>query len=241
MLSNLGSTQEKRVEKRASDWDIARGPELNVVCVECRPDGHRPKVLPAFTTVPGLPDDAFEHDGQITRRDLRVSALSRLAPCPGELLWDLGAGAGSIAIEWLRSDPRCEAIAVERDDSRIEMIRHNASKLGVPGLETVHGQVPEVLAELPTPHAIFVGGGATAEGTLEQCWSALAPGGRMVVHATNLETETVVVQHQRRLGGELTRIAVETAGPLGGFTGWAPARPVVQWSLAKPFDDTDAG
>ena len=240
MLSNLGSAQEKRLEKRAVDWDIAKGPELNVVCIECRPDGHRPTVLPAFTTVPGLPDDAFENDGQITKRDLRVSALARLAPCPGELLWDLGAGAGSIAIEWMRTDPRCEAIAVERDDSRIEMIRHNAAKLGVPGLETVHGQVPECLEDLPTPNAIFVGGGATAPGALEQCWNALAPGGRLVEHAVTLETEAVVVQHHHRLGGELTRISVESAGPLGGFTGWAPARPVVQWSLAKPFDEVPA-
>ncbi|HET7736772.1 MAG TPA: precorrin-6y C5,15-methyltransferase (decarboxylating) subunit CbiE [Nocardioidaceae bacterium] len=236
MLSNLGSTQERRVERMATQWEIARGPELNVVCIECRPDGHRKTFHPAFTTVPGLPDDAFENDGQITKRDLRIAALARLAPCPGELLWDLGAGAGSIAIEWLRSDPRCTAIAVERDDSRIDMIKHNASKLGVPGLEIVHGQVPESLSGLPTPDAIFVGGGATAPGALELCWEALAPGGRLVVHAVTLETEVVLVDHHHRFGGELTRISVETAGPLGGFTGWAPARPVVQWSVAKPFD-----
>jgi len=236
VLSDLGSSHERRIQKRAADWGLLRAPDLNVVCVECRPDGHRPTVLPAFTTVPGLPDDAFENDGQITKRDLRISALARLAPCPGELLWDLGAGAGSIAIEWLRSDPRCSAIAVERDDSRIEMIRRNASKLGVPGLQTVHGQVPESLQGLPTPNAIFVGGGATAEGAIEQCWAALAPGGRLVVHAVTLETEAVVLQHHRRLGGELTRISVETVGPLGGFHGWTPARAVVQWSLSKPYD-----
>ena len=237
VLSNLGSSQERRTQKRAADWGLLKAPELNVVCVDCRPDGHRPKVLPAFTTVPGLPDDAFENDGQITKRDLRISALARLAPCPGELLWDLGAGAGSIAIEWLRSDPRCSAIAVERDDSRIEMIRRNASKLGVPSLQTLHGQVPESLHGLPTPNAIFVGGGATAVGALEACWEALAPGGRLVVHAVTLETEAVVVQHHRRLGGELTRISVETAAPLGGFTGWSPARAVVQWSLSKPYEN----
>ncbi|HSV38058.1 MAG TPA: precorrin-6y C5,15-methyltransferase (decarboxylating) subunit CbiE [Nocardioidaceae bacterium] len=236
VLSNLGSSQERRRSTRADAWLGERVPELNVVCVECRPDGHKPKFLPAFTTVPGLPDDAFENDGQITRRDVRVSALARLAPCPGELLWDLGAGAGSIAIEWLRSDPRCTAIAVERDDSRIDMIRHNASKLGVPDLETVHGQVPESLEGLPTPNAIFVGGGATATGAIEQCWEALAPGGRLVVHAVTIETEAVVLEHYRRLGGELTRISVESVGPLGGFHGWAPARAVVQWFLSKPFE-----
>ncbi len=242
VLSNLGSSQERRTEKRADTWGSVKAPELNVVCVECRPDGHAPKVMPAFTTVPGLPDDAFENDGQITKRDLRISALSRLAPCPGELLWDLGAGAGSIAIEWLRADPRCRAIAVERDDSRIEMIRRNASKLGVPALKTLHGQVPESLHGLPTPDAIFVGGGATAVGTIEQCWAALAPGGRLVVHAVTLETEAAILEHHRRLGGELTRIMVETAAPLGGFTGWSPARAIVQWSLAKPYDtSSDSG
>lgn len=236
VLSHLGSVQERRVERVAADWGREKTPELNIVCVECHTAGATPTVLPAFTTVPGLPDAAFEHDGQVTTRDVRVSALARLAPCPGQMLWDLGAGAGTIAIEWLRSDPRCRAVAVERDDSRIEMIRHNAAKLGVPALVTVHGQVPESLAGLPTPDAIFVGGGATAAGALDRCWAALAPGGRLVVHATNLETEAVVMAHHRRLGGELTRISVETAGPLGGFTGWQPARPVLQWSIAKPFE-----
>jgi precorrin-6Y C5,15-methyltransferase (decarboxylating) len=240
VLSELGSSRERRVQERAADWRRLTAPDPNVVCVECVPDGQGPTVLPAFTTVPGLPDDAFENDGQITPRDVRVSALARLAPCPGELLWDLGAGVGSVAIEWLRSDPRCSAIAVERDDSRIEIIRRNASRLGVPGLRTVHGQVPEALHGLPAPRAIFVGGGATASGALEQCWSALDPGGRLVVHAATLDTESVVLQYYRRLGGELTRISVETAGPLGGFTGWSPDRAVVQWALSKPFATSDS-
>lgn len=176
----------------------------------------------------GLPDDAFEHDGQLTKRDLRASALARLAPSPGELLWDVGAGAGSVGIEWSRVHPLNRAIAIERSPERAARITRNAHTLGVPELRVVVGAVPEALERLPKPHAIFIGGGLTAPGVLEAC---LATGARLVAHGVTLESEQALTKAYTEHGGELVRIGVEQAAPLGGFTGWTPARVVTQWSF----------
>lgn len=230
VLGDLGSDAESRLERTAAGFGAPDVSRLNVVCVDVRADGPG---TPVLAPVPGLPDEAFEHDGQLTKRDLRASALSRLAPCPGELLWDVGAGAGSVGIEWLRADPRCRAVAVEAHPGRADRIGRNAARLGVPGLEVRLGHAPDALAGLARPHAVFVGGGASAPGVLEACWSALRPGGRLVVHAVTLETEAVVRDWWSRVGGELTRLSVERAEPIGSFTGWAPARPVVQWAVTR--------
>ncbi|MFJ9317039.1 precorrin-6y C5,15-methyltransferase (decarboxylating) subunit CbiE [Pimelobacter simplex] len=182
----------------------------------------------------GLPDDAFENDGQLTKRDVRASALSRLAPVPGALLWDVGAGAGSVAVEWLRAHPLTSAVAVEADPERAARIGRNAARLGVPRLDVVTGRAPDALSGLPRPDAVFVGGGATAPGLLDRCREALAPGGRLVAHGVTLETERLLVDAFHAHGGELTRLAVEHVTPLGGrFTGWTPARAVVQWAWTK--------
>ena len=220
VLGDLGSTAETRRSEPQG------APALNVVCVEVR------GASAATSLAPGLPDEAYEHDGQLTKRDVRASALARLGPRPGELLWDVGAGAGSIAIEWLRASPRCRAIAVERNHDRVKRIAANAQQLGVPGLQVVHGVAPAALADLPRPDAVFVGGGARAE-VLDLAWSALRPGGRLVVHAVTVETEMIVTQAWQRLGGELTRIAVEHLEQIGGYHGWRPSRAVVQWSVVK--------
>ncbi|GAA4619286.1 precorrin-6y C5,15-methyltransferase (decarboxylating) subunit CbiE [Saccharopolyspora hordei] len=229
VLSDLGSEQEDRIDATADDWDRPVAPALNVIAVECRAAaGTRP--LP---TTPGLPDDAFEHDGQLTKREVRAVTLARLAPAPRQLLWDVGAGAGSIAIEWMRSDPSCRAIAIEHREDRSQRIVANASALGVPGLQVVTGAAPRALDGLEQPDAVFVGGGGTAPGALEACWAALRPGGRLVVNAVTLELEALVADWQRRVGGDLVRISVERAAPIGGFTGWRPARPVTQWVVDK--------
>jgi precorrin-6Y C5,15-methyltransferase (decarboxylating) len=229
VLSDLGGQDEAREERSASAWVGRDAPGLNVVCVECRALAG----TPLRPTVPGLPDDAFEHDGQLTKRDLRASALARLAPVAGHLLWDVGAGAGSVAVEWMRTDPRCRAVAVEAQPARAARIGRNAVLLGVPGLHVVTGRAPDALAELPAPDAVFVGGGASRPGVLEACWAALRPGGRLVVHAVTLETEHLLHAWYRDRGGELTRLVVERAEPLGGFSGWSPARAVVQWAVTK--------
>jgi precorrin-6Y C5,15-methyltransferase (decarboxylating) len=181
----------------------------------------------------GLPEDAFDHDGQITKRDVRASALARLSPLPNQLLWDVGAGAGSVAIEWMRAHPTCRAVAVEAREDRAARITANAATLGVPALDVVTGHAPEVLEGLEAPHAVFVGGGATEEGLLAACWSALRAGGRLVVHGVTLETEAILARQYAELGGELTRLHVEHAAPIGTFTGWTPSRAITQWSVTK--------
>jgi precorrin-6Y C5,15-methyltransferase (decarboxylating) len=223
VLGDLGSDRASRVSATAESWQGA-GPRLNVIALDLA--GPR-----AGGWVAGLPDDAFEHDGQLTKRDLRASALARLAPVPGEHLWDVGAGAGSVGIEWLRAHPACTATAVEADAGRAARIARNAARLGVPGLRVVTGQAPSALTGLAAPDAVFVGGGATREGVLEACLAALRPGGRLVVHGVTLETERLLAGAYAAHGGELTRIAVETAAPVGSFTGWTPARTVTQWAL----------
>ncbi|GAA1742834.1 precorrin-6y C5,15-methyltransferase (decarboxylating) subunit CbiE [Aeromicrobium alkaliterrae] len=232
-LGHLGGADESRVEGVAADWDHAV-PTLHVLAIEVV---GRPAVA-GLGWVAGLPDDAFDHDGQITKRDLRASALARLAPTPGALLWDVGAGAGSVGIEWMRAHPTCRTVAVESHPDRVVRIARNAMRLGVPDLGVVQGRAPDALVDLPTPDAVFVGGGATRDGVLEAAWEALRPGGRLVVHAVTLETERVVVDWAARLGGELTRVSVETAQPIGTFTGWTPARAVVQWAVTKSPKET---
>lgn len=230
VLENLGGEKENRLTGQAQDWQHQPGAALNVVAIECSADPGTP-VLPLIA---GLPDDAFEHDGQLTKRDLRASALARLAPLPGALLWDVGAGAGSVAVEWSRAHPANRAIAFERDPERAARITRNAERLGVPELRVVTGSAPDALAGRETPDAIFVGGGVSAPGMLRACLDALAPGGRLVAHGVTLETERTLAEAYLAHGGELTRIAVEQAAPLGGFTGWQPARTVTQWSFTQP-------
>jgi precorrin-6Y C5,15-methyltransferase (decarboxylating) len=225
VLADLGAADERRIDGTAAGWS-ADVPALNVVAVEL--DG---PALGAW--VAGLPDEAYDHDGQLTKRDLRASALARLQPQPGQLLWDVGAGAGSVGIEWLRAHPTCRAVAIERDPDRAARVAGNAARLGVPSLEVVTGAAPDCLASLPTPDAIFVGGGATRPGLLDRCLAALGTGGRLVVHGVTLETEALLARMHADHGGELTRISVEQAAPIGSFTGWTPSRAVTQWAVVR--------
>jgi precorrin-6B C5,15-methyltransferase / cobalt-precorrin-6B C5,C15-methyltransferase len=228
VLGDLDTEAESRSDVAARDW-TGPAPALNVICVACADTAR------GASLAPGLPDEVFDHDGQLTKRDLRASALARLMPRPAELLWDVGAGAGSIAIEWLRSDPGCRAIAIEHNLDRVKRIRGNAEALGVPALEVLHAEAPSALPSLPRPHAVFVGGGATRE-TLERSWSALRPGGRLVVHAVTQETEMIMVDCWKRYGGELSRLSVEHLEPIGRYHGWRPARAVAQWSAVKDVE-----
>ncbi|MGH3412418.1 MAG: precorrin-6y C5,15-methyltransferase (decarboxylating) subunit CbiE [Marmoricola sp.] len=232
VLSDLDGPGEQRLARTAREWRGRSVPSLSVACVECRAE----PAAAVWPRVPGLPDEAFEHDGQLTKRDLRAAALARLGPTAGDLLWDVGAGAGSVAIEWLRTDPRCRAVAVESDQTRAERIAGNARRLGVPALEVVPGRAPGALAGLPRPDAVFVGGGTSAPGLLEECWAVLRDRGRLVAHAVTHEGEQRLLQLCRKHGGELTRTSVEHAEPIGRFTGWAPARPVVQWAVTRKGD-----
>lgn len=205
---------------------------LNVVALEIVQQGD----TAVAGLAPGRSDVLFEHDGQITRRDIRAMTLARLSPRPGERLWDIGAGSGSVSIEWLLLDDSLEAVAIERDDTRSQRIRRNAETLGVPRLEIVQGQAPEALNELTTPQAIFVGGGVSNMALMARCFDALAPGGRLVANAVTLESELALGECHRLLGGELMRLSLEQTAPLGSMIGWTPARTITQWVWTKPTD-----
>ena len=228
VLGDLGDDRETIMESTADDFP-GDSPRLNIVALQLKGP-----LLTGWAT--GLPDDAFEHDGQLTKRDLRAAALARLLPAPGQLLWDVGAGAGSVGIEWMRAHPTCRAVAVEADPQRAERITRNAKSLGVPALHVVCGTAPESLSELATPDAIFIGGGASRPGVFQRCVDALPGGGRIVVHGVTVETEALLAAAYSEHGGELTRIHVEHAAPVGSFTGWTPARAVTQWAFTKPVD-----
>ncbi|MFB6904146.1 precorrin-6y C5,15-methyltransferase (decarboxylating) subunit CbiE [Streptomyces bacillaris] len=230
VLEQLGSEAEAYADGTAESWAHAPGDRLNVIAVECRATADALRL----GAVPGLPDEAYEHDGQLTKRHIRAATLATLAPAPGELLWDVGGGSGSIAIEWMRAHRTCRAVSVERDPVRAERITRNAERLGVPALHVVTGPAPATLAELDPPDAVFIGGGLTAPGLLDACWEALRPGGRLVANTVTLESEALLGERYRSCGGELTRLTVAHAVPVGGFTGWRQAMPVTQWSVRKP-------
>jgi precorrin-6Y C5,15-methyltransferase (decarboxylating) len=181
--------------------------------------------------VPGLADDAFVHDGQITKREVRAVTLAYLMPYRNALLWDVGAGSGSISVEWMRAGGR--AVAIENKSERIEMIRQNAAEFGLSGLQIVEGEAPDALAGLKAPDAIFIGGGVTGEGLFEACWEALKPGGRLVANAVTVEGEMALASLQLQFGGDLVRMAVSRAEPVGRFSAFKPMMPVTLWSVQK--------
>ena len=225
VLEQLGGPAERRRSATAREW-VARPPgdvdDLNVIAVRYLPDERRFAVLP---------DDAFANDGQITKQPMRALTLAALAPRPGELLWDVGAGSGSIAIEWCRSGTGCRAAAFERDEQRRKRITENAVAFGA--RVEVHVDAPEAFDFVAPPAAIFIGGGLTQPGLLEACFDRLPTGGRLVANAVTVESESILAQWYSRHGGELWRFEHQHGEPLGGFTGWRRSMPVTQWSVVK--------
>ncbi|ODQ90343.1 bifunctional cobalt-precorrin-7 (C(5))-methyltransferase/cobalt-precorrin-6B (C(15))-methyltransferase [Mycolicibacterium flavescens] len=226
VLEQLGGPTERRRSATAREL-AARPPgdvdDLNVVAVRYLPDERR---------FGALPDDAFAHDGQITKQPMRALTLAALAPRPGQRLWDVGAGSGSVAIEWCRSGPGCRAVAFESDDRRRKRIVDNATTFGV--RVDVHAGAPEAFDAAPPPDVVFIGGGLTQPGLLQACFDRLPSGGRLVANAVTVESEALVAQWYSQYGGELRRFAHYRGDPLGGFTGWRPAMPVTQWTVTKP-------
>ncbi|QJI42603.1 precorrin-6y C5,15-methyltransferase (decarboxylating) subunit CbiE [Pseudomonas sp. ADAK2] len=232
VLEHLGGEAERRIDGVANDWTLSGVADLNVIAIECIAEPGTPRL----SRLAGLPDSAFKHDGQLTKRDVRAITLARLAPTPGELLWDVGAGSGSIGIEWMRAHPSCRALAIEADDGRQLLIEHNRDALGVPGLQLIRGSAPQALAELERPDAIFIGGGVTRDGVLDSCWAALKPGGRLIANAVTLQSEMTLMAWYEQHGGELTRIHVAQAQPLGEFDTWRQALPITLLDVTKPLD-----
>jgi precorrin-6Y C5,15-methyltransferase (decarboxylating) len=230
VLEHLGGAAERHIDGRADAWGAGHVAALNLIAIECRAADDA-RVLPLTS---GLPDDAWIHDGQLTKRDIRAITLARLAPRPNELLWDVGAGCGSIGIEWMRAHPSCRAIAIEAHPERQRFIEHNRDALGVPALQIVAGRAPDALDGLAAPDAIFVGGGVTVSGVLDTCWERLKSGGRLVANAVTLQGEAALVAWRASHGGTLTRIALAQAQPLGGFDTWRQALPITLLESRKP-------
>ena len=229
VLEHMGGPREQRHEATAQSWGDRPAANLNLVAVDCVAG----VVAITRSRLPGLPDNAFEHDGQLTKREVRAATLAALAPLPGDRLWDIGAGSGAVAIEWLRSHRSLSAIAIERDVARVGVIRRNAAELGTPRLRIVEGEAPEALAGLPSPDAVFIGGGLTAPGLVDAVWSALPRRGRLVANAVTLESEALLVDVHRRWGGRLTRIAISHVEPIGPLHAWKPLMPVTQLAVVK--------
>ena len=237
VLSHLGGEKERMHEATAESYRAGEAvADLNTLAIECVAAPGAPLV----PRTPGLADELYEHDGQLTKREVRAITLAALGPVPGHLLWDVGAGCGSVGIEWMRAHPDCRAVAIEPDAGRVAMIAANAAALGTPGLEVVTGRAVPALEGLTRPDAVFVGGGITEPGMLERCWSALAPGGRMVANVVSVEGEAVLDRWHRSHGGSLTRIAITRCEPLGRYRGWRPLMPVTQLAATKGVDEAVA-
>lgn len=225
VLEHMGGDKERIITGIASSWDVSDIAELNVIALTCIASPHS---LP-LSRLAGLSDSAYHHDGQLTKKEVRSVTLAALSPLPGQLLWDVGAGCGSISIEWLRSHPRCRAIAIEKNSKRLQYLRDNAAALGVPHLKIISGEAPTALTDLPQPDAIFIGGGVSVPQMLETCWESLPRGGRLVANTVTVEGEYKLLQWQKELGGELIRIGIQRAEPVGTFLGWKAMCPITQW------------
>jgi precorrin-6Y C5,15-methyltransferase (decarboxylating) len=229
VFENLGGTSERRREEPAKSWSIERCGDLNLIALVCVADDS----IKPLSLVPGLPEDAFETDGQLTKREVRAATLARLAPLPGQRLWDVGAGSGTIGIEWMRAHPSCSCVAFEMREDRVIRIQTNAKRLGVPTLKVIAGTAPTSFNGLDAPNAIFIGGGLMAERMFEECWARLSNGGRLVVNAVTIESEANLAILNKLYGGELVRILVARAEPIGSVLGWRPLMPITQWAVVK--------
>ena len=230
VLEAMGGARERIRHATASNFDIEEIQPLNTIAIEMVAE---PEAI-IIPLAPGLDDDVFEHDGQLTKREVRAVTLSSLQPLQGQLLWDIGLGAGSVAIEWLLRHPSLRAIGIEARSDRAGRAARNAAALGVPELEIVQGRAPEALAGLTRPDAVFIGGGMMDDGVFDAAWSALKSGGRLVANAVSLETEARLAGYFQHFGGDLVRLQVARADRVGAMSGWRPAMPVTQWRVRKP-------
>jgi precorrin-6B C5,15-methyltransferase / cobalt-precorrin-6B C5,C15-methyltransferase len=230
VLEALGGPRERMRSVSAAAGMLNDVEPLNLVAVEVAAEPGA-RILPLAR---GLPEALFEHDGQITKAEVRAVTLASLAPRAGELLWDVGCGSGSVAIEWSLCHPANRAIGIEARADRAARAGRNALALGVPRLSVVTGEAPAALADLPPPDAVFVGGGATRAGTLEACWTALRGGGRLVASAVTIETEACLLTARKAFGGTLVRLSIDRLDAIGSMHGFRPAMTVTQWAATKP-------
>ena len=228
VLEAMGGPRERARETIAGAFDLTDIDPLNTLAVECVGGVGAQRCSRGV-----LPDDAFAHDGQITKQSIRAIVLAALSPRDGELLWDIGAGSGSVAIEWLRLASRADAVAIEARQVRADRIAQNATRHGV-APKIIVGEAPRALAGLPAPDAVFIGGGTSDPTVIDAAVTALKPAGRLVANAVTLEAQSELIRRHEALGGELHWLQHAQAGPVGGFSGWRPAMPIVQWRWTKP-------
>ena len=233
VMEHLGGPRERIIQMTADKFMLENPQfaDFNTLGIDCVSGAD----TQTWSPVTGLPDDAYLHDGQLTKREVRAATMSILQPLPDQHLWDVGAGCGSIGIEWMRAAARCSATAIETKPERLVMIAANAKNLGVPDLKIVEGEAPDALKGLIQPDAIFVGGGITGEGVFDACWAALKPGGHLVANVVTLEGEAKLIGLRASYGGDMTRISVSHASPVGRYCGWKSLMPVTIWSVAKPL------
>lgn len=229
VLEHMGGPEEAVHGGNATDFTTTNFRDFNTLAIHCRAEADtRP-----LSTAPGLADDAFLHDGQLTKKEIRAATVSALEPMPGQLLWDIGAGSGSVGIEWMRAAAHGRTIAIEAVTKRVRLIEQNRVNLGVPELKIIEGSAPEACTDLPDPDAIFIGGGILTDGLFERCWSALKPKGRIVINTVTVQGEHELFHLHREYGGDLVRLSISHAGAIGRFTSWKPLRQVTQYKLVK--------
>lgn len=231
VFEHMGGAKETRHDGTAVDWSSDSLANLNTIAIECRsgPDGV------TWTRTPGLPEDAFEHDGKITKREVRAATLAALAPLPNHLLWDIGAGSGAVAIEWLRAEPTARAVALEHDPVNAERVRRNAKNLGTPSLNVIEAKAPAALGDLDgPPDAVFVGGGVSSPEILTGCWTALRQGGVLVANAVTVEAQHALMTFGAEHDADFTKISVGRSKSVGRFTGMKPFMDVLQLRAEKP-------
>jgi precorrin-6Y C5,15-methyltransferase (decarboxylating) len=228
-LEHLGGPRERLTTAEAEHFDTRQIEDFYVLAIDCVPDF----TAPLLSQVPGLPDEAFLNDGQLTKCEVRAATLAKLAPFPGALLWDVGAGSGSVAVEWMRAARDAKAVAFEKEDPRVQMIAANAMALGVPSIEIVAGEAPASFGKRTPPDAVFIGGDVGNDDLFDACWSALKPGGRLVANAVTLDAEHALYSRHLQLGGELTRIEISALDRIGGHRAFRPRMAVTQWVVTK--------
>ncbi len=231
VLENMGGARERQMTFTASAIPAVKFSDLNTLAINCVASSG----ATTHSRLAGLPDDAFIHDGQLTKREVRAATLAALSPAPGQLLWDVGAGCGSVAIEWMRSTRGCEAMAFEANPERLKMIAQNADRLGTPRLKIVAGDAPQSFAGQPPPDAVFIGGGLGAPGVFETAWENLKPGGAMVVNVVTIEGELHLYDLQEKHGGDLVRLDISHLTNIGRLRALKPRMAVTQWRTRKPW------
>ena len=230
VLADLGGAGEARIDGTADGWQHDVVPDFHIICISCPDAGPVHAGLVA-------PDSSFDNDGKLTKRDARASALAKLAPFPGAVLWDVGSGSGAVSVDFLRNAPRGRACAIDKSHEQLARASANAESHGVTGLQIVDGDAGAVMGDLPVPDAVFIGGGLS-EQVISTAQAALRPGGVLVAHAVTIESESMLVAAWQRTGGDLTRLSVQHADPVGGFHGWRPLMPVTQWCWHKQDQDS---